>query len=248
MLIPEDTEYSKLRERVGHVLQVLRQESAPFGQVPRLIAVTKTVGPDRILPLRDMGVTDIGENRVQVLRDKLPALQGNFDLHLIGRLQRNKVKYIINDVCMIHSADNLPLLQEIDRRAQENNRIMPVLLQINIAGEAQKGGIPPEEAETLLRQAAGLPGVKVRGLMTMMPALASRDEMLSWFTGMRVLRDRLRELAVPNTEVTELSMGMSRDYALAAACGATMVRVGSALFADEGQAAKSGQRTADGGQ
>lgn len=107
---------------------------------------------------------------------------------------------------------------------------MPVLLQVNIAGEAQKGGVPPEEALPLLRTAAKYPGISVRGLMAMMPIDAGEDALLHWFDGMRLLRDRLRNEAVAGTDVSQLSMGMSRDYHLAARCGATMVRVGSALF------------------
>ncbi len=219
-----------LSERVEQVRRELETASAPWGRAPRLIAVTKTVGPEMILPLRELGVREIAENRVQVLREKLPALQGAFDIHLIGRLQRNKVKYIIQDVCMIHSADNLPLIEEIDRRAQEHHRVMPILLQVNIAGEAQKGGVAPEEVLPLMKAAALLPGVLVKGLMTMMPADAEEEQLRGWFTGMRLLRDRMRDEAVAHTECEELSMGMSRDYRIAAECGATMVRVGSALF------------------
>lgn len=220
-----------LSENVERISSILKAESERGGfAVPELIAVTKTVGKDEILPLKELGIRSIAENRVQVLEEKLPWLKGAFNIHLIGRLQRNKVKYIINDVCMIHSVDNLPLAQEIDRQAKKNGRIMPVLIEINIAGEAQKGGVAPEDALALIREAARLDGIRIRGLMTMMPALAEEKEMLGWFTDMRLLRDRLREEAVAGTEITELSMGMSRDFHLAARCGATMVRVGRALF------------------
>lgn len=220
-----------LSENVERISSILKAESERGGfAVPELIAVTKTVGKDEILPLKELGIRSIAENRVQVLEEKLPWLKGAFNIHLIGRLQRNKVKYIINDVCMIHSVDNLPLAQEIDRQAKKNGRIMPVLIEINIAGEAQKGGVVPEDALALIREAARLDGIRIRGLMTMMPALAEEKEMLGWFTDMRLLRDRLREEAVAGTEITELSMGMSRDFHLAARCGATMVRVGRALF------------------
>ena len=220
-----------LSENVERISSILKAESERGGfAVPELIAVTKTVGKDEILPLKELGIRSIAENRVQVLEEKLPWLKGAFNIHLIGRLQRNKVKYIINDVCMIHSVDNLPLAQEIDRQAKKNGRIMPVLIEINIAGEAQKGGVAPEDALALIREAARLDGIRIRGLMTMMPALAEEKEMLGWFTDMRLLRDRLREEAVAGTDITELSMGMSRDFHLAARCGATMVRVGRALF------------------
>ncbi|MCI5771545.1 MAG: YggS family pyridoxal phosphate-dependent enzyme [Clostridiales bacterium] len=220
-----------LAENVKKVQETLRRESAAFGHVPpRLIAVTKYVSGEETLPLQALGVTDIGENRVQVLREKLPVVSGKFSLHLIGRLQNNKVKYIIKDVCLIHSVDNLSLAQEIDRQAGKNGLRMDVLLQVNVTGESQKGGVPPEELMPLLRQVAPLPGVHVRGLMTMMPLGAERDYIFERFRATRQLLERCREEAVAGTDMTELSMGMSQDYDLAARAGATMVRVGSALW------------------
>ena len=220
-----------LAENVKKVQETLRRESAAFGHAPpRLIAVTKYVSGEETLPLQALGVTDIGENRVQVLREKLPVVSGNFSLHLIGRLQNNKVKYIIKDVCLIHSVDNLSLAQEIDRQAGKNGLRMDVLLQVNVTGESQKGGVPPEELMPLLRQVAPLPGVHVRGLMTMMPLGAERDYIFERFRATRQLLERCREEAVAGTDMTELSMGMSQDYDLAARAGATMVRVGSALW------------------
>ena len=219
-----------LSERVAQVRETLRRESAPWGRMPRLIAVTKYSPVEDILPLLDCGVTDIGENRVQVLRDKLPYLEGKFSIHLIGQLQSNKVKYIIKDVCLIHSLDHPSLAQEIDRQAQKAGIRMPALIQVNIAREPQKGGVPEEELFPFLRQCAQLPGLKVNGLMAMMPLGAPEDALLSWFTRMRQLLDQCAQEAVNHTEMTELSMGMSQDYGLAARCGATMVRVGSALF------------------
>lgn len=219
-----------LEERVEAVRRTLERESAPWGKCPRLIAVTKYSSVEEILPLFELGVADIAENRVQALREKLPALGGKFSVHLIGQLQTNKVKYIIRDVCLIHSLDRLPLAQEIDRQAQMIGRRMPVLVQVNIAKEPQKAGIAEEELMPFLRQCAALPGLKVKGLMAIMPKDAGRDVLLGYFQRMRVLLDRCAEENVDNTEMTELSMGMSQDYDLAARAGATMVRIGSALF------------------
>ena len=219
-----------LQDRVAQVMETLKGESEPWGRCPRLIAVTKYSTPQEILPLKDLNVTDIGENRVQALRDKLPFLEGKFSIHLIGQLQSNKVKYIIKDVCLIHSLDHASLAQEIDRQAQKAGLRMPVLIQVNIAREPQKGGIAEEDLFPFLRECARLPGLWVKGLMTMMPLGAAEDEILPLFTRMRGLLDQCRQEAVQGTDMTELSMGMSQDYALAARCGATMVRVGSALF------------------
>ena len=219
-----------LQDRVAQVMETLKKESEPWGRCPRLIAVTKYSTPQEILPLAELNVKDIGENRVQVLREKLPYLEGKFSIHLIGQLQSNKVKYIIKDVCLIHSLDHASLAQEIDRQAQKAGLRMPVLLQVNIAREPQKGGIMEEELLPFLRSCARLPGLSVKGLMTMMPLGAKDDVILGHFTRMRKLLDMCQKEAVQGTDMTELSMGMSQDYALAARCGATMVRVGSALF------------------
>lgn len=219
-----------LQDRVKAVMETLKRESEPWGRCPKLIAVTKYSAPEEILPLAQLGVTDIGENRVQSLREKLPFLEGKFSIHLIGQLQSNKVKYIIKDVCLIHSLDHASLAQEIDRQAQKAGIRMPVLLQVNIAREPQKGGVTEEDLLPFLRECARLPGLHVKGLMTMMPLGAPEDVILGYFTRMRSLLDQCRQEAIQNTDMTELSMGMSQDYALAARCGATMVRVGSALF------------------
>lgn len=219
-----------LEERVKSVRETLARESAAWGRPPRLIAVTKYSTVEEILPLKDAGVSDIGENRVQAIREKLPGLAGRFSVHLIGQLQSNKVKYIIRDVCMIHSLDHESLAREIDRQALKANLRMPVLIQVNIAREPQKGGIGEEDLFPFLRLCAGLPGLHVRGLMTMMPLGAEREIIEGYFSRMRTLLDQCRQENVQGTDMTELSMGMSQDYDLAARHGATMVRVGSALF------------------
>ena len=219
-----------LAERVREIRREL--ETAADGRYPppRLIAVTKTHAAEEILPLREAGVTEIGENRVQELKAKLPGLQDSFQIHLIGRLQRNKVKQVIRDVCMIQSLDNLQLAEEIHRQAMQAERRMPVLVEISPAGEAQKGGVPPGEAESFLRSAARLEGLQVRGLMAVMPFTEDEVWLNRLFGEMRTLFERLRDIGVDGTEMKELSMGMSGDYRLAARHGATMVRIGSAIF------------------
>ena len=223
-----------LRARVEAVRANLAAASQGRYPTPRMIAVTKTHPAEMILPLRDMGVEDIGENRVQEIEEKLPALKENFRIHLIGRLQSNKVKYIIENVCLIQSLDRLSLAAEIDRQAQKHLCVMPVLVQVSPAGEMQKGGLPPEDVRAFLREVSRMPGLRVRGLMAVMPL--SRDEayLSGLFADMRALFDRLREEAIDGVEMEELSMGMSGDYMLAARHGATMVRVGSALFGPRG--------------
>ena len=222
-------EREALRQHLEQVRAAIR-EAAGDRPLPRLVAVTKTHPLADILPLAEMGVTDVGENRVQELREKLPELNKNFRVHLIGRLQSNKVKYIINEVCLIHSLDRWSLAQEIDRQAGLHGVRMPVLIQVSPAGEPQKGGMAPEEVPDFIRAAARLPGLDIRGLMAVMPD--TRDEALltRLFTDMRTLFERMRDEAVQDTRIEELSMGMSGDFPLAVRCGATMVRVGSAIF------------------
>ena len=222
------------REAVQASVERIRRELAEASEgrypAPRLIAVTKTRTPEEILPLREMGITEIGENRVQELKSKLPEIGGAFRIHLIGRLQRNKVRQIIGDVDMIQSVDSVPLAEEISLRAVNAGRRMDVLAEISPAGEAQKGGVPMEETERFLRQIAPLEGIRVKGLMAVMPLTEDEAYLDGLFAGMRQLFESMRDAAVPGTEITELSMGMSGDYRLAARHGATVVRVGSAIF------------------
>lgn len=216
------------------VRENLAEASGGRYPVPRLIAVTKTHPVDTILPISRLGIVDIGENRTQEIVEKRDFLRKNFQIHLIGRLQSNKVKYIIEDVCLIHSLDRMSLAQEIDRQAQKHNLVMPVLVQVSPAGEAQKGGMPPEDVLPFLHQVAKLPGLHVRGLMAVMPNTQDEAYLSGLFAGMRTLYENLRQEAVAGVDMEELSMGMSGDYRLAAQHGATMVRVGSAIFGPRG--------------
>ena len=219
-----------IRENVERIRRELAEASAGRYPVPRLMAVTKTRTPEEILLLKDVGITEIGENRVQELKSKLPSLGNAFQVHLIGRLQRNKVRQIIGDVCMIHSADSLELAEEISRRALDAERRMNVLAEISPAGEAQKGGISPKETEAFLRRIAPLEGIRVKGLMAVMPLTEDTEYLDHLFAGMRKLYEQIRETAIDGIDMEELSMGMSGDYRLAAKHGATVVRIGSAIF------------------
>lgn len=203
-------------------------------KTPEIIAVTKTVEPERIRQLDGSGITKLGENRVQEMLKKIPEISSQYQFLMIGRLQNNKVKSIIDKVSGIQSLDREDLAQEIDRRAQMANRRMPVLIQINIGNESQKGGIPKESLLSFARRAASLPGLEIRGLMAVMPDWRDPQALAPLFREMRALFERLRAEAIEHTRIEELSMGMSGDYALAAAEGATHVRLGSALFGSRG--------------
>lgn len=226
----ETLERDALRITLDRIQADLAQEAAGRYPVPRLIAVTKTHPAAEILPLQGLGIVDIGENRVQEIMEKRAELERKFQIHLIGRLQSNKVKYIIEDVCLIHSLDRLSLAVEIDRQAHRVGRKMPVLVQVSPAGEEQKGGMPPEDVLPFLHRVREMDGLEVQGLMAVMPRSEDEAYLDGLFAGMRTLFERVRDEAVDGVRMEQLSMGMSGDYKLAARHGATMVRIGSALL------------------
>ena len=219
-----------LRTRLEAIRSSLAEASEGRYAPPRIIAVTKTHPARDILPLEGLGLKDIGENRVQEIVEKLPEIGEKFQIHLIGRLQTNKVKYIIDKVGMIQSVDRLSLAQEINRQAEKHGVTVPVLLQVSPAGEEQKGGMPPEEVRPFIETVRHLPGLSVRGLMAVMPNTNDQEYLSGLFRDMRTLFEQLRGEAPQGVTMEELSMGMSGDYLLAARHGATMVRIGSALM------------------
>ena len=225
-----DVDSQVLKNNVERVLRTLDENRYHTQQPARLIAVTKTVAPVVINHLKELGILDIGENRAQVALPKLPEIAPEFRLHWIGRLQTNKVKDIIDTVCMLHSLDRIELAKEVDRRARQHGRVIPALVQVNIAGEEQKGGMPAQEVEGFLREMRNYPNIHVEGLMAIMPLGASEDELDRLFGQMRSLFEQMRDLNIEGVEMRELSMGMSNDYSIAARNGATMVRVGTALY------------------
>lgn len=193
------------------------------------IAVTKTHPAEMMNEAISLGVTDIGENKPQEVRDKyadvLPA-----KWHLIGHLQTNKVKYIIDKVCLIHSVDSIKLMDEIERQAAKHDLTMDILIQVNISGEETKSGVSPEEVYTLLKHAGELSHVKVKGLMTIAPKSDNPVENSLHFDNMRKLFVDISRNVCDNVNMQYLSMGMSGDYETAIECGANMVRIGSAVF------------------
>ena len=195
-----------------------------------ICAVSKTVDPETINLAWDGGIRVLGENRVQELLGKIDALNPGYNIHLIGQLQTNKVKYIVDKVAMIQSVDREALAREISRRAEAAGVQMPVLVQVNIAREAQKAGVDEEELVPLLKLCGELPGLKVRGLMAIMPIADDPEDVRPYFRRMREWFDRLRDMDIPGVEMRTLSMGMSDDCVVAAQEGATMVRLGRALF------------------
>lgn len=196
----------------------------------KLIAVTKTYGVDVINEAIDCGVSDIGENRVQEIMEKYDFVKP-VRWHLIGHLQKNKVKYIIDKVELIHSVDSFELAKEINRQAQKHNKIQRILLEVNVSGEESKFGILPSECEDLCQKIAeSFPNVKIEGLMTVAPFTDDQTVLKEVFYGLKNLSERIAEKQIENVDMSELSMGMTNDYCLAIRSGSTMVRVGTGIF------------------
>ena len=196
-----------------------------------LIGVTKTHGADIINEGIAGGLSHIGENRVQELCEKYDNIEKGVNIHLIGHLQSNKVKYIADKVDLIHSLDSGSLAKEISAQAVKKGRIIDTLVQVNISGEESKSGIAPEELDYLLEYVETLPGIKIKGLMTI-PPIDAGDMITSRkvFEKLRILFEKKKEERYNNTVMQHLSMGMTNDYEIAIEEGSTIVRVGRAIF------------------
>ena len=194
----------------------------------KLIAATKYVGIDEINKLENLGVMYFGENRVQAFLEKYQKYNGNCKFHMIGTLQPNKVKYIIDKVDLIHSVDSYSLIKEIEKQANKHNLVMKVLIQVNIAKEESKHGFKVEEIEEVFDTLKNYPHIEVKGLMMMAPNIEA-EKTREYFKLTQDLFNKLK-IKYPEYSLTELSMGMSNDYKIALEYGATMVRIGSSLF------------------
>ena len=221
-----------IEEKLQEVREKIKEAAERSGRKASditLIAVTKTHGADEINCAIDAGVTDIGENKVQEILEKYEAVKP-VRWHLIGHLQTNKVKYIIDKVCLIHSVDSIHLMDEIERQAVKHDLIMPILIQVNISGEETKFGIYPEELEEFLLHAGTLSRVKVRGLMTIAPKINKSISNRLHFDNIHKIFIDISQKKYDNVSMEYLSMGMSGDYQCAIDAGSNMVRVGSAIF------------------
>lgn len=221
-----------IAENIARVRENMENACRQAGRDPRqvrLIAVTKYVEEERIREAFACGLKTVGENHAQEVREKLTFYKQNqAELHFIGQLQSNKVKYIIGNARLIQSADREKLLLDIDAHAKKLNIVQGILLQVNIGGEAQKGGAAIEDVPYLVELACGLKNMRVEGLMCVPPDVDA-EAARPFFARLYALRERLRAL-FPEQPLDELSMGMSHDYPQAILEGATMVRVGTAIF------------------
>ena len=200
-------------------------------QEVNLMAVTKTVDVDAVFEAIDAGITDVGENKPQELARKYEVIGDKVNWHLIGTLQTNKVKYIIDKVTMIHSLDREALCEEIQKRAEKIDRIIDCLVQVNISKEETKHGLYKDDVVDFVKMVSEkYPNIRIKGLMTMAPFVEDDEVIESVFKGLKDLSLEIDSLSLKNVEMSTLSMGMSHDYPLAIKHGATLVRIGSALF------------------
>ena len=198
----------------------------------RLIAVSKTKPVSDIEEVLTTGILDYGENKVQELSDKYDVLPKNIRWHMIGHLQRNKVKYLIGKTVLIHSVDSLRLAEQIEHEAAKADTIMNVLIEVNVAGEESKFGTTCNEAIELVRAVAALKHVKIKGLMTIAPFTDNPEDNRIYFKKLKQLSVDIKSKNIDNVDMDELSMGMTGDYEVAIEEGATMVRVGTGLFGE----------------
>jgi PLP dependent protein len=196
----------------------------------QIIAVTKTVDVERIKEVIDAGIIDLGENRVQELTEKYDIISNNCNWHLIGHLQTNKVKYIIDKVKLIHSVDRLDLVAEIQKRSANIGKITDILIQINVSGEDTKFGIRPEETIDFIKQINNFPNIRVKGLMTIAPFCENPEDTRGIFRELKKIFIDIKEENIDNINMQFLSMGMSNDYEVAIEEGANLVRIGTAIF------------------
>ena len=197
-----------------------------------LLAVSKTKPVEVIREAVACGLTSLGENKVQEIMEKYEPMGDGVHWHLIGHLQTNKVKYIIDKVDMIHSVESLRLAEEINKRAAAKSLVMDVLVEVNMAEEESKFGIQPERVEEFLHQIAPLPHIRVRGLMTVAPFVENPEENRVYFRKMRELLVDMNQKKIDNINMDVLSMGMTGDYEVAIEEGATIVRVGTGIFGE----------------
>jgi pyridoxal phosphate enzyme (YggS family) len=225
---------SDIAARIELVKDRIRRAAEAVGRDPagvRLVAVAKTFPAEDVRRAAAAGATDVGENYIQEAREKFDALAGlGLTWHFIGHLQSNKTRQAVRMFELIHTVDSARLAAEIDRAAAKAGKIQDVLVQVNVAGEATKSGVAPEAAAALVRELAGMEAIRVRGLMAMPPFFGEPGRVRPFFAELRRLAERIGGLGLSNVTMDELSMGMTGDFEAAIAEGATLIRVGTAVF------------------
>lgn len=224
-----------ITENLEQVRKNIDEACRMAGRDPKevtLIAVSKTKPVSMLKEAYDAGARCFGENKVQEIMDKHPQLPEDIQWHMIGHLQRNKVKYIVDKVSMIHSVDSLRLAQTIEQEAAKHNVCVPVLLEVNVAQEESKFGLKMDEVLPLIEIIADFPHIKVQGLMTIAPYVENAEDNRDFFRQLKKLSVDIEAKNINNVSMSVLSMGMTGDYQVAVQEGATMVRVGTGIFGE----------------
>lgn len=224
-----------IKENLEIVKQNMRDACKKSGRDPesvRLIAVSKTKPVEDVQKAYQCGCRDFGENKVQELVEKYEKMPKDIRWHMIGHLQRNKVKYIVDKVYLIHSVDSVRLAEEISREAVKKQVTVSVLVEVNVAGEDSKFGTTSEEAVSLVEEIAKLPGICVKGLMTIAPYVENAEENRLYFAKLKQIYVDIIQKNIDNVCMEELSMGMTGDYEIAITEGATYIRVGTGIFGE----------------
>ena len=223
-----------MKERLQRVKDRMAAAAQSCGRDPdsvRLVAVSKTVDADRVAMAIEAGADILGENYIQEARDKFNALYDQpVAWHFIGHLQSNKAKYAVRMFDLIHSVDSHKLAKALDKEARKNEKVQDILIQVNISQEETKSGIDAAEAVELITEIGALENVRVKGLMTMPPFFDQPEKARPYFRQLARLRDQIAEAGIPDVDMKELSMGMTGDFEVAIAEGATLVRIGTAIF------------------
>ncbi len=226
---------SMIKENLDSVKQNIKKACDACGRAEesvKLIAVSKTKPVEDIEQAYAYGCRDFGENKVQELVDKYEKMPKDIRWHMIGHLQRNKVKYIVDKVYLIHSVDSIRLAEEISKEAVKKNLTVSVLVEVNVSGEESKFGASSEEALRLVEEIAKLPGICVKGLMTIAPFVENAEENRLYFAKLKQIYVDIIQKNIDNVCMEELSMGMTGDYEVAITEGATYVRVGTGIFGE----------------
>ncbi len=221
-------------QRLEKINARMRNAAEQCGRNPesvRLVAVSKTVPSERVLEAVDAGVTILGENYIQEAREKFDTLSAHpVAWHFIGHLQTNKAKYAVRIFDLIHSVDSIKLARELNKRAARINKIQNILVQVNISQEASKSGAHVDTVKSLIQEISGMSNIRIQGLMTMPPFFNEPEKARPCFSALRNLRDELNRESVSDAGLPELSMGMTGDFEVAIQEGATLVRIGTAIF------------------
>jgi PLP dependent protein len=225
-----------LKKSVDRIQNRIRETAQLYGRDMdeiQLVAVSKTTSPEMIRETIECGLKIFGENYIQESKDKIASIaDSSVSWHFIGHLQSNKAKYAVKLFDLIHTVDSIKLARELDRQAQKINKVQDILLQVNVGMEGSKSGISPDNVLDLAKAIGSLQYLKVKGLMTIPPVYNSPERVAPYFQNLRKLRDIIQNEKIPNIEMKELSMGMTGDFEVAIREGATIIRIGTAIFGE----------------